>query len=97
MRQQKEVVIWPAYFNSRRTRGEGRRVPKSLAIPNPRIREVKEAAEKVSLSNQVILDASYPKMPWLKSGLLLIEKKKPKSQLITKIAKQLVKMHSSTV
>jgi len=96
MRQQKEVIIWPAYFNSRKARGEGRRVPKSLAIPNPKIREVKEAAEKISLSSQLILDASYPKTPWLKSGLLLIEKKEPKNQLITKIAKQLVKMHSST-
>ena len=96
MRQQKEVVIWTAYFNSRRTRGEGRRVPKSLAIPNPKIKEVKQAAEKIRLSSELILDASYPKTPWLKSGLLLIEKKEPKSQLITKIAKQLAKIHSST-
>ena len=95
MRQQKKVVIWPAYFNSRKTRSEGRRVPKSLAIPNPRIKEVREAAEKISLASELVLDTSYPKTPWLRSGMLLIEKKEPKSQLITKIASQLVQMHSS--
>lgn len=95
MRQQKKVIIWPAYFNLRRTRSEGRRVPKKLAIPNPRIKDVKEAAEKINLSCEIILDKSYSNTPWLKSGMLLIEKEEPKSQLIRKIARQLSKMHSS--
>ncbi|MEM2972176.1 MAG: signal recognition particle subunit SRP19/SEC65 family protein [Candidatus Bathyarchaeia archaeon] len=94
MRKQDKIIIWPAYFDSTKTRGEGRRVPKSLAVPSPKISEVKEAVEKLGLEHEVVLDAGYPKTPWLKTGLLLIKKTSAKEQIIKKIAKQLQKSRS---
>jgi signal recognition particle subunit SRP19 len=96
MRKQEKIIIWPTYFDSARTRMDGRRVSKSLAVVAPRITEVKEAAEKLSLACELVLDAGYSKTPWLKTGMLLVEKKGSKNQTIVMIAKQLVKIRSAT-
>lgn len=96
MRKQDKIIIWPVYFDSTKTRGDGRRVPKSLAVPSPKILEAKEAVEKLGLSYEVVLDAGYPKTPWLKTGMLLVTKKESKEKVITKIGEQLLKIRIDT-
>jgi len=96
MRQQDKVIIWPAYFDSTKTRKNGRRVPKDLTVLSPKILEIREAAEKLHLSCEVIADATYSKTPWLKTGMLLIEKNDSKEEIIRNIAKQLLKLRSNT-
>jgi signal recognition particle subunit SRP19 len=94
MRKQDKAIIWPAYFDQAKSRNEGRRVPKSLAVPSPKIDEVTEATRKLGLKHEVRSEMGYPKTPWLKTGMLLVEKKEAKEQIIKKIAKQLQKMRS---
>ena len=94
MRKLDKAIIWPIYFDTSKTRKEGRRVPKKIAVQSPKIFEIKEAADKLGLKNEVKLEAHFPKTPWAKSGMLLVEKKEPKEKIIQKIAKQLVKIKS---
>ncbi|MEM3725247.1 MAG: signal recognition particle subunit SRP19/SEC65 family protein [Candidatus Bathyarchaeia archaeon] len=89
MRKQEKIIMWPAYFDSAKTRGEGRRIPKSLAVPSPKITEIRDAAEKLGLECEVVLDVGYPKTPWLKTGMLLVRKSESKDKTIKKIAKTL--------
>ncbi|MEM1539586.1 MAG: signal recognition particle subunit SRP19/SEC65 family protein [Candidatus Bathyarchaeia archaeon] len=96
MRKQDKVVLWPAYFDSTKTRGEGRRVPKTLAVPSPKISELKEAVEKLRLEHELVLDACYPKTPWLKTGMLLVSKKGTKNSIMKEIAKQLLKIRTAS-
>jgi len=96
MRKQDKIVIWPAYFDSTKTRKDGRRIPKSSAVPSPKIFEIKDAAEKIGLEYELVQDAVYPKTPWLKTGMLLVKKNEPKDKIIKKIAKQLLKIRSAT-
>jgi signal recognition particle subunit SRP19 len=91
MRKQDKFIIWPAYFDLTRTRKEGRRVPKSLAVQSPKILEVQEAAQKLGLEFEVVVDKGYSKTPWVKAGMLLVEKKGSKEQVISRIAKQVLK------
>lgn len=91
MRKQDQAIIWPAYFDQTKTRKEGRRVPKSSAVQSPKILEVQEAAQKLGLKFEVVADKGYPKTPWAKTGMLLVEKKGSKEQIINRIAKQLLK------
>jgi len=91
MRKQDKAIIWPAYFDSARTRKNGRRVPKSLAVQSPKIQEIKEAAEKLGLKHEVAVETGYPKTPWVKTGMIMVEKKGSKEQVINRIAKQLLK------
>jgi signal recognition particle subunit SRP19 len=91
MRKQDKAIIWLAYFDLTKTRKEGRRVPKSLAVQSPKVLEVQEAAQKMGLEFEVVADKGYPKTPWAKTGMLLIEKKGSKEQIISRIAKQVLK------
>jgi len=96
MRNQDKVVIWPAYFDSTKTRKQGRRVQKSLAVPSPKILEIKDAAEKIGLEHELVLDVGYSKTPFLsKTGMLLVKKNEAKQKAIVKIAKQLSKIRGS--
>jgi signal recognition particle subunit SRP19 len=96
MKKLDKAIIWPIYFDTNKTRKEGRRVPKNLAVQSPKIVEIQLAAEKLGLKNEIKPEAHFPKNPWSKTGLLLIEKKEAKEKIIQKIAKQLVKIKAAT-
>jgi len=97
MRQQEKVIIWPAYFDSGKSRKDGRRVPRALAVSSPRVSEVKEAAERLSLPNEIVAEVGYPKTPGVKTGMLLVKKKGSKNQTIAVIAKELLRTRSAAV
>ena len=90
MRKLDKFIIWPAYFDSGKTRKEGRRVIKNLAVSSPKINEVEEAANNLDLENEIIPEKGYPKTPWQKTGMLLVEKDGSKEEIIERIAKQLL-------
>lgn len=92
MKKLDKAIIWPIYFDSSKTRKKGRRVSKNLAVQSPKITELKEATDKLGLKNEINLEAHFPKMPWAKTGMLLVEKKEAKEKIIQKIAKQLMKI-----
>jgi signal recognition particle subunit SRP19 len=94
MRKQDKAILWPAYFDSAKTRKEGRRVPKNLAVQSPKILEITEAVVKLGLKHEVAAEAGFPKNPWVKAGMIMVEKKGTKEQVIKKIAKQLLKIRS---
>lgn len=91
MRKQEKAIIWPAYFDSGKTRKEGRRVAKNLAVQSPKMLEIEEAASKVGLEHEAVPEKGYPKTPWSKPGMLLVKKQESKEQIINRIAKQLLK------
>ncbi len=94
MRKQDKAIIWPAYFDYAKNKNKGRRVPKNLAVQSPKIAEIKIAAEKLGLRHEFAPEASYPKTPWVKTGMIMVEKKGSKEQVIRKMAKQLLKIRS---
>ena len=94
MRKLDKAIIWPIYFDASKTRKKGRRVPKNMAVQSPKIDEVKQAVDKLGLKNEVRPETHFPKAPWAKTGMLLVEKKEPKEKIIQKIAKQLVRIKS---
>jgi signal recognition particle subunit SRP19 len=92
MRKSDNAIIWPVYFDVAKSKSEGRRVPKNLAVISPKILEIKEAADKIGLQNSINPTAGYPKTPWIKMGMLTVEKNEPKEQIILKIVAQLTKI-----
>jgi signal recognition particle subunit SRP19 len=95
MRKLDKAIIWPIYFDITKTRKQGRRVPKNTAVQSPKIDEIKQAADKLGLQNEVKVEAHFPKTHWAKSGMLLVEKKEAKEKIIQKLAKQLVKIKNA--
>jgi signal recognition particle subunit SRP19 len=93
MRKQNKIVLWPVYFDANKTRIEGRRVPRKLAISSPNIDEIQKAAKRMGLQPEIIPDAIHPSSPRQKTGLLIIPKKEPKVETLRKIAKELLDIH----
>jgi signal recognition particle subunit SRP19 len=91
MRKQEKAIIWSAYLDANKTRMEGRRVAKNMAVSAPKIVEIEEAATKLGLEHELVPDKGYPKTPWSRPGMLLVEKKGSKEQVIKGLAKQLLK------
>ena len=65
-----------------------------MAVQNPKIAEVAMAVEKLGLKHEVAPEAGYPKTHWRKTGMIMVEKKGSKEQVIRKIANKLLKMRS---
>lgn len=89
MRKQNKVVLWSAYFDSTKTRQQGRRISKGLAVPTPRLEELQKAAEKCGLQIEVVPDVKHPHAPWQKTGLIFVSKNATKMQIIRRVAKEL--------
>jgi len=96
MRKQDKVAVWPTYFDSAKTRREGRRVPKNLAVLSPRASEVKEAADKLRLGCELNAVVAFPRTPWSRSGMVLVQKIQSKEATVREIAKQLLLIRRAT-
>jgi signal recognition particle subunit SRP19 len=94
MRKQNKVVLWPAYFDSTKTRLQGRRISKGLAVISPMLEEVQKAAETCGLQPEVVPDVKHPHAPWQKSGLLFVVKNETKMRIIRRVAKELADMRA---
>ena len=94
MRKLDKVIIWPTYFDSAKTRKEGRRVPKNLAVQSPKTMEIEMAAAKLGLKYETLQEVSYPRKPWQKTGMVMVEKEGSKERVIASIAKQILKFRS---
>jgi signal recognition particle subunit SRP19 len=92
MRKKNKFVIWSIYFDSEKTRAEGRRIPRNLAISSPKLDELHKATKKLGLQSEVVSDAAYPSFPWRKSGCLVIPKTDSKNKILQKIGKELYKL-----
>ena len=90
MRKQDKIILWPVYFDSTKTRTEGRRVPKNLAVPSPKIEELQKATERTGLHSEAVLEARCPSTPWQKTGMAVVSKRGSKTKIIKEIAKELL-------
>ena len=89
MRGKGKLRIWPAYFDIRYSRSDGRRVPRSQAVRDPQIDVIENAAKKLGLKPVLQPGAAYSKHPWRKTGVLLVDKKGSKTEVVKMIAEAL--------
>jgi len=86
LRKKGKQIFWPAYFDTSNSWGEGRRIPKKLAIRNVSSEEVFEAASDLGLNPVLNPGAAFSKKPWEKTGHVVVDKKAPKSEALKEIA-----------
>ncbi|MFB6137487.1 MAG: signal recognition particle subunit SRP19 [Halobacteriaceae archaeon] len=67
-----EKVLWPAYFDATKTRGEGRRVPEDLAVPEPTVDEVAEGVRQIGYDAVIERDVAYPRDARETDGRVLV-------------------------
>jgi len=89
LRSKGMIVLWPIYFDLALTWGGGRRVPKSMAIRAPKTEDIVKAAVSAGLKAELQPSVAHPRYPWIKTGYILVEAKKPKAEVIKLIASKL--------
>ena len=89
MRKKDKFFLWSIYFDANKSRADGRKVPKKLAVSAPKLEELQRAARKLGLQPEVVADAAHPSCPWLKTGLLVVPKTESKDKTLKKLAGEL--------
>lgn len=68
-----DTILWPAYFDADKSRGEGRRVPLDLAVDGPTVDEMAKAVQQVGYDAVIERDLAYPRQPWARTGRVVVK------------------------
>jgi signal recognition particle subunit SRP19 len=98
MRSKKPFLIfWPQYFDVKRSRGEGRRISKNLALEKTTTKEIAQAARNLGYQAEIETNLRYPKTWWDDPGRVIVDiKGKKKSKILLEIAREIRKMRSKS-
>lgn len=86
MTEKDRTVIWPAYIDSKKCQGEGRKISRKNAVNSPKLREIANASKKLGLNPEMENTKSYPKSWWESSGRVVVDRKMPKREMLLKIS-----------
>ncbi len=89
MRGKGKLVLWPEYFDAALSWGQGRRVPKNLALRGVKAEEVFRAALDLGLRPELRAGAAHPRHPWRRAGAVLVEKAGPKTRVLKDLARRM--------
>lgn len=85
------IRLWPEYFDSKRTRDEGRKLPLELCVEKPSLDMIAKGAILLDLEYEIEEDAKYPGNWTAKGGCVRVEKGvMKKTEILAKIGKILV-------
>lgn len=92
MKKPGRIVIWPTNLDSSRSRLEGRKISKSLALSEPKLEEIEAAAKNLSLHPEVVPDRARPRTWRQKIGYVVAEKKdETRAAVLKSIAREIAK------
>ncbi len=86
------IILWPAYFDRKLSRTQGRRVPLKFSVENPSLMEINKVARKLGFKTIIEPNKRYPKDWWNYKGRILIQvdrAKESKTLILKKIGKML--------
>ena len=93
MRDDRNLRIYPEYFDSSLTRAQGRRVSKKTALENPTLGELRISAQKLHYTVEVDKDKAYSKQWANPKGIMYLSKDGTELENVpkTKVLKDLSK------
>ncbi|MEM2212630.1 MAG: signal recognition particle subunit SRP19/SEC65 family protein [Candidatus Nezhaarchaeales archaeon] len=94
MPKEAKIRIYTAYLDSSKTKRDGRRVPRRLAVDNPRVEELITAASLLGL-NPVRENVRYSKSWWEELDAVKVDKKMHKQQLLKLLAEKVKELRRS--
>jgi signal recognition particle subunit SRP19 len=90
-----KMVVWPANIDSTKSRRSGRKLPKGQALQSPRLEELREAANKLSIDHESVPGKSRPRSWWEKGGYLIVPKSTRKTELLRSLASEVRRERST--
>ena len=86
MRDKGKIIVWPSYFDIDLSWKGGRRVPRGLAVRQPKSEDILAAAEEAGLKPVLESGTSHPSRPWIVTGFILVEAERKKGEILSEIA-----------
>ena len=98
MRSRKPFLIfWPQYFDGKRSRNQGRRLPKKLALDKVTTNDIAKAAKNLGYNAVIEQGYKYSRTWWDDPGRVVLDAKgKKKSKILLEVAKELRKLQSKS-
>jgi len=87
----KECVVWTVNIDRKKSRSEGRRIPRRFAVPNVRLSELAEACKELGIEYQVE-EKKYPKCWWEQGGRVRIRTNGSKTKIMVEIARKIAEI-----
>lgn len=82
-----KTIIWPVYIDSKKSRKEGRKIPKKEAVSSPSLSDISRAARKLNLSPKTENNKSFPGSWYDNSGRVIVERGEiSKREILLKIS-----------
>lgn len=96
MRSRKPFLIfWPQYFDVKRSRSKGRRLPIKFAIERVSLSDIAKAAKNLGYNAEIEQHYKYSRTWWDDPGRVVIDAKgKKKSKVMLEVAKEIKKIQS---
>ena len=88
----KEVMIWPIYLDSEKSLNAGRKRSKEYASPEPRIKEIVKATQKLRYKYYAEEDKAYPGEWYEKSGRVIITSDESKKEILINLSNTIKEM-----
>ncbi len=86
VKKENRMVIWTVNIDRRKSRKLGRLIPRRFSIPSPSVDEIFEACKKLRLNPESHPEKRYPPLWWEKTGYVEVNRVKPKSKILIKVA-----------
>jgi len=91
------LIFWPQYFDAKRSRGKGRRLPKKFAFDKVSTKDIVKAARRLGYNADVEQNYKYSRTWWDDPGRVVIDAKgKKKTKVLLEVAKEMRKSQSKT-
>ncbi len=88
-KQKRAIVLYPMYFDADRSRDDGRRVARRVAVIGPTVEEIAAAAGALGLKPKVESESAHPSAPWKHDGRVLVRGDYFKTSVVRKIAEKI--------
>ncbi|HMK47390.1 MAG TPA: signal recognition particle subunit SRP19/SEC65 family protein [Methanocella sp.] len=92
MKEKRQIVIWPLYLDSGRTRKDGRLAPEAASVKSPRTSEIFKAAQKLGMNPEMVTGKAHPATWSDRSGMVLVDNLGPKSDIVRRVGTEIIRM-----
>lgn len=89
------MIVWPANLDSSKSRREGRKLTKAAGVQAPRLEEIGEAANRLSVEAEIVPAKSRPSTWWEKGGYVILPRKGVKAGVLRSLASEIRKARSA--
>ena len=88
-KEKRPIVLYPAYFDAERSREDGRRVARKIAVHGPTAQEIEEAAGALGLKSRLEAQSAHPSTPWKHDGRVHVSGSYFKTSVVRKIGEKI--------